>query len=670
MRLNQPKMKLALTLVLLVPFCVAASEQPQSASIGLAPQHPFVIHVVDQDTEHGVPLVELRTTNNIQYFTDSHGIVAFYEPGLMNQNVFFLIDSHGYEYPKDGFGYRGKRLKTTPDAEAVIKLKRINIAERLYRITGQGIYRDSILAGLKVPLKNPELNGQVMGQDSVFTCQYKNRIFWMWGDTGRPSYPLGNFAMSGAFSEMPERGGLAPEVGVDLEYLVDKNGFSRPISPMKEPGMVWLDSLMNVTDEDGQERMVARFTRLKDLSKVLERGLVAWNDSAQSFEPIVRGGLDILPFSNTGHAFEVQIDNDQYYYFTTPSPVGVRMRVKAQWDYVTDPNRYEVLTALGPKKATTRSISLAGTSKTETPYRWIVFADLIEGTAKANVIKKIEREIKNFDVYDIESGQKVSPHNGTVYYNPYRNRWIAIFVQHGGKSSFLGEVWCAEADTPAGPWCYARKIVTHNKYSFYNPAQHPLFDRDAGRTIFFEGTYSYTFSGSLENATPRYDYNQIMYQLDLDDQRLVMPVAVYQMQDGEGYLLYDKIEEGDKWDRIESILFFAIEPDRASDEMVAVYAVKTASENNQTVQLTTKQPSPSTAPLFCALPAEKSKAANQCIIGLYEYQHAESKQRLYSTKARLDKPGWNRSAEPLCRVWKVPEGVLLLDRGAKPSSKP
>ena len=37
--------------------------------------------------------------------------------------------------------------------------------------------------------------------------------------------------------------------------------------------------------------------------------------------------------------------------------------------------------------------------------------------------------------------------------------------------------------------------------------------------IFFEGTYSATFSGN-PNPTPRYDYNQLMYKLDLSDPRL------------------------------------------------------------------------------------------------------------------------------------------------------
>ena len=89
-------------------------------------------------------------------------------------------------------------------------------------------------------------------------------------------------------------------------------------------------------------------------------------------------------------------------------------------------------------------------------------------------------------------------------------------------SSMLGEVWYAEADTPLGPWVYARKIVTHDDYSFYNPKQHPLFDQENGRVLFFEGTYTSTFSGN-KDPTPRYDYNQVMYQLDLADPRLALP---------------------------------------------------------------------------------------------------------------------------------------------------
>ena len=93
-----------------------------------------------------------------------------------------------------------------------------------------------------------------------------------------------------------------------------------------------------------------------------------------------------------------------------------------------------------------------------------------------------------------------------------------IFTESFG-SSRLGEVWYAEADQPEGPWRTAVKIVTHESYTFYNPVHRPFFDQDDGRLIYFEGTYTHTFSGN-PNPTPRYDYNQIMYRLDLSDKRL------------------------------------------------------------------------------------------------------------------------------------------------------
>ena len=94
-----------------------------------------------------------------------------------------------------------------------------------------------------------------------------------------------------------------------------------------------------------------------------------------------------------------------------------------------------------------------------------------------------------------------------------------IVAEQFGKSSMLGEIWYAEAEKPEGPWRDARKIVTHDRYSFYNPAQHPFFDQEGGRYIYFEGTYTTAFSREGE-PTPRYEYNQIMYRLDLADERL------------------------------------------------------------------------------------------------------------------------------------------------------
>ncbi len=645
---------LTVPVVFLVPILChrAAALEPSAPSAVDSAREYFSIQVLDRQTGRGVPLVELRTTNSVRCFTDSNGIVAFCEPGLMDREVFFFVESHGYEFPKDGFGYRGVRLKTTPGTTAVIKIDRLNVAERLYRVTGQGIYRDSILTGRPAPLQNPVLNGQVMGQDSVDTCIYHGRLFWLWGDTGKPSYPLGHFGTAGAVSDLPGRGGLDPAVGVNLEYFVDKDGFSRPIARLKEPGLVWLDGLLTVNDDQGRERMVARFARLKNLGTTLEVGLVVFNDATGSFEPVVRADPNVLPHRAFGHAERVAAAGHDYYYFTLPFPTVVRMRVEAKWGDVIDPNRYEVFTSLQPGL----------TGSIERP-RWIRFAELTAGenSARARVGKALQQEKKDTVLYDIGSGKAVAPHGGSACFNAYRRKWVMIFVQQWGETSALGEVWYAEADTPVGPWAYARKIVTHNKYSFYNPKHHPLFDQDGGRMIYFEGTYTWTFSGSEERATPRYDYNQIMYRLTLDDPRLVLPAPVYRMRGGTEYVLRDAVADGAKWDAVESVAFYAVEPDRARDGLIPIYAVRVGDSDS----LATKPPAPSDKPLFYALPPAEPASANACVVPLYVYRRGDPQQRVYSTEA--SKEGWTREDKPLCRVWRTPPGPLLIDGNAGPA---
>jgi hypothetical protein len=661
---------MSIVLVLVSSCSIIVPDQRPSVSEGSSCKY-FRIQVMDEQTGRGVPLVELRTTNNIRYFTDSNGIVAFYEPGLMDREVFFFVESHGYEFPKDGFDFHGTKLKTIPGGSAVIKINRINIAERLYRVTGQGIYRGSVLTGHPVPLKNPVLSGQVTGQDSVYTCIYRNRLFWLWGDTNRPSYPLGHFGTAGAVSNLPEYGGLDPDIGVDLEYYVAENGFSRPICPFQEPGMIWLDGLLTVEDNQGKQRMVAKFARMKSLGECYERGLVVFNDATQSFEPLVRSGVEFLPFSNSGHAFRVSVDGEEYYYFGTQFPLAVRMRVRAKWEDILDPNRYEVLTSLGQKKSSNESFQLLDIAKNENPYRWIRAGELIDGVsfAMASLIKALKEEKKKVHLYDIESGKRITPHGGTVYFNAYRNRWIMITVQQFGEPSYLGEVWYAEADSPVGPWAYARKIVTHNKYSFYNPKQHPYFDKDGGRVIYFEGTYTHTFSGSAENATPRYDYNQIMYQLNLNESPLILPVAVYQEQDRQGrssYLLRDGVDKADEWDSVESIPFYAFEPVQAMDGLVPVYADTISTKSGRTISLSVKRSGPSASLLFYALPSSYQKEENSCVASLFEYRHADTGQRLYSIEQQLQERDWIRKEKPLCLVWKAPSEQLLIDSKAKP----
>jgi hypothetical protein len=475
----------------------------------------FKMTVVDRETGRGVPLVELRTVDNVRYETDSNGVVAFFDPGLMGEEVFFYVTSPGYEFPKDGFEYRGKALKAVAGASAELKIDRLDIAQRLYRITGADIYGDSQLVGQSAPLTKPTLNARVVGQDSSISTVYRGKLYWFWGDTARPGYPLGNFQTTGATSLLPGHGGLDPERGIDLTYFTRDDGFVKPMAPMPGPGPTWLDGLVKIKDEAGRERMFAAYAKIRGALDVYERGLAEFNPEHEQFEKVVTfpSGVPVHP---GGHPFRVSEKGADYIYFATPYPM---LRVHADVESLKDLGRYEAYTCFveGTRPDDER---LDRNSDGTLRYRWKKNTPPVGQRDQARLISsgKMKREEALLQLQDAESGKSVTAHSGSVNWNPYRRRWIMIFGEIGGTSQ-LGEVWFAEAPTPVGPWKLARKIATHPGYSFYNPTQDPALDKDNGRIIFFEGTYSATFSGNT-NPTPRYDYNQIMYKLDLADPRL------------------------------------------------------------------------------------------------------------------------------------------------------
>jgi len=508
-------------LLLLAAAVLLTAAAAWPAPPAATPTRYFKITILDEQTGRGVPLVELRTVSNVRYVTDSRGVVAFYEPGLMDRDVFFFVQSHGYEFATDGFGIRGTRLTITHGGSATLKIKRRNLAERLYRITGEGIYRDSVLVGDDVPIAQPLLNGQVAGQDSAYAVPYQGKLYWFWGDTARPSYPLGNFQMSGATSLLPGKGGLDPSLGVNLTYFVDKNGFSRPMAPLPQPGLVWLDGILVVPDATGRERMVAGYERLRGLGQTLARGLVQFNDATETFEPLGAPLDRKHPLYPRGHPFRHTVDGQAYFYFPHPYPA---LRVKATLADFTRPDRYEAFTCLAPGARWDGPDKTRLDRDAQGSLRWAWKADT-EPLAPARqrellAAGKMKPGESPFDLRDLDTGAPVEAHGGSVCWNAFRKRWVMIVVQAGGTSSYLGEVWYAEAPAPEGPWRDAKKIVTHDRYSFYNPVQHPVFDQAGGRIIYFEGTYTHTFSGTLEAATPRYDYNQVLYRLDLADERL------------------------------------------------------------------------------------------------------------------------------------------------------
>ncbi|HEX5444378.1 MAG TPA: hypothetical protein VFW87_11135 [Pirellulales bacterium] len=487
-----------------------------AAEGSLADERYFAIQVVDDQTGRGVPLAELETVNHVRLVTDSAGRVAFAEPGLMDQTVFFYVRSHGYEIPKDGFGYAGVRLKTTAGESATIKIQRRNIAERLYRATGEGIYRDSVLLDKRTPIAQPLLNAQVAGLDSVQAAVHRGQIYWFFGDTQRPAYPLGHFGTAGAKSRLPGSGGLSPDRGIDFDYFRGDDGFSRPTCDWKTKHPVWIDGLLSVGDQENQPRLLAHYSIMKSLGERLEHGLALFDEEKGAFEK-----LRVLDLSQPWqcpreHPVRVKTGGGDFFYFLTPDAL---VRAPARYEALTTPESYECFSCLGDGSAVDDAVLLRDAGG-KLRYRWTKDAPPVGQLGERRLLSsgKIEPEEAHWQVADAATGKPVRMHNGSLTRNDYLGKWLWLAVESGGTSP-LGEVWLAVADSPAGPWRKATKIVTHERYSFYNPAHLPFFDEQEGRIIYFMGTYAETFSGNPV-ATPRYDYNQMVYRLDLADPRL------------------------------------------------------------------------------------------------------------------------------------------------------
>jgi len=608
-----------------------------NASRAVAAERPFQIQVVDEETGRGVPLVELETVNQVRYVSDSHGYVSVNEPGLWGQKVFFHVRSHGYEFKPDGFGYRGRAIELTAGGSAILRLKRLNIAQRLYRVTGADIYRDSLLLGHKAPIANPLLNAQVFGSDSVVNTVYQGKIYWFWGDTNRPGYPLGNFNVPGAVSELPLRGGLDPDRGVNLTYFMDETGFARAMAKMPGVGPTWIDGLVVVPDAAGNDRMFAAYVKIKPPLTVYERGLVRWNNESQQFDKATIFDLD-SPHHPGGHPFKHREGDTEYVYFAKPYPL---LRVRASAEALSQLELYEAFTCL-IEGTGLDDPQLDRDANGKLRYRWKLNTPAIDPATQNKLIEsgKIQTNEALLALRDRDTGKPVIAHGGSVYWNEYRKRWVMIVLEAYGSPSFVGEVWYAEADTPVGPWVYAKKIVTHDRYDFYNPKQHPMFDANGGQTIYFEGTYTNTFSGN-PIKTPRYDYNQVMYKLELDDPRLALPVPFYRTTEGGLGSSAHGISGTPH-----QVAFFAL--DRSVDGTNPIYA---------NGDILAQAPSPNVGsseqtPLFYGLPSDVSDPP-ATTAWLYEFRNTESGERLYAVGN--DAPeGFVRQDNPVCRVWQNP----------------
>ena len=429
------------------------------------------IVVVDSQNKWPAPLVQLRTTHGVVFATDNNGVIAVDAPELLGREVWFHIEGHGYGVKADGFGYRGRRLTLRPGQRTVVEVDRQLPGKRIGRLTGAALFGESQQLGRERDWRE----SGVFGCDSVQTAVYRNRLFWLWGDTTLPGYPLGIFNVSGATTPLAPREDWRPplRLGAEYRYFRNKQGAPRGIADISGDGPTWLWGLVALPDENGAERLAACYEKVRSGAKSYETGLCLWNDQRELFERVAKlwtrtDDDERAPVRPTGHAvLHTDANGERWVLFGDPFP---HMKCRATLSAWQDPESW---TLLQPQ----REVRVAGEDRA------------------------------------------ISPHRGAFAFNKSRGRWVAVFTERLGKSSAFGEIWYCEADQPTGPWGPAVQVVTHDNYSFYNPALHPELTPAGSSVLLFEATYTSTFADHAAK-TPRHDYNQVLYRLDLDDPQL------------------------------------------------------------------------------------------------------------------------------------------------------
>lgn len=426
----------------------------------------FRIRIVDAENGWPVPLVELRTTHNVRFVSDNAGVAAFDLPELMNVETWLHVSGHGYSVPKDRFGYRGVRITPQPGKSVTIKVQRQLPAKRLGRITGGGIFGESQQLG-----DEPNWNEQgILGCDSVQNVVHEGKLFWGWGDTTLPHYPLGRFHMIGATTSLQPITAFEPPIRLRYNYIIDARRIPRNVAKMPGSGPTWLNGYVSLPDKSGKHRLGATYSKIKPPLSEYERGLCVWSEADNNFEhlKVVWSKSDAQPKPpQTPHGHPVLWTDSagvKWAMFGDPFP---SLKCPATFEGWSDPAQWH---SLVPQES----------------------------------------------VRTIDSDEMIRPHRGAIAWNQFRKKWVTVFTQMYGDSSALGELWYAEADDPTGPWSQTIKVVSHESYSFYNPQLHSEFTDTGSPILLFEATYTRTFS-KTKDPTPRHDYNQILYRLDLNE---------------------------------------------------------------------------------------------------------------------------------------------------------
>lgn len=446
--------------LLLLALALLSLAAPAQAA---QPREQCELQFIDRATRTPISLVIASTTGSQTWVSDNAGRICFDAGELFDREIFLALSSPGYEATADGFGIRGYRFTPQDGAKFTIELTRTSLAERIGRMTGSGIYGESQKLGHQLDWKE----SGVVGCDSVQLTTYQGKLRWIWGDTTLHHYPLGIFDASSATTPMLTSADLAAPLKINYRYERDQQDRPRGTAPVAGSGPTWITGVASVKDRAGRERLITSYTKIEPPLSVYEWGLVVWNDETQTFEKTLelwnkKSGEPLPKLLPDGHVSRyTDAEGKRWLLFGNPLPT---LQVPDAFESYLDPKTWQEVQS--PKSLTS------------------------------------------------VDGQRVELHSGSIAWHPWKKKWTTIFMERFGKPSAFGELWYAEADSPLGPWSTCVKILSHANYTFYNPRVHGEFAAADASTLYFEATYTAEFADK-PTMTPRYNYNQLLYKLDL-----------------------------------------------------------------------------------------------------------------------------------------------------------
>lgn len=541
-------------LLILIGFFLVCATFP--AVCGQLATEPFVLKFVDAATGRPVPLVEVEAFNGLRLVSDNLGHIAIQEPDLCEFRLRLVIRGNGYRYPQlDLLGERAVSLQYEPGKHQQIKLERTAAAERLYRITGAGRYRDSVLAGIQDATIDNRLFGKVIGLDSAIPVMWRGRLFCFWGDT----LCTDRLILSGSGALI--RPGRSPEVPPKVLYFSDEDRYALPMLDTGSPGFVWIETVLPLNYGRPGEVLAARYVKHKTLEEAVETGFAIFRQSQRRFTILRR--FKSGRHHKSAHAVQI-MQNEKPRWAIQPWEI-----TEPELKSFMNPDSYLNYSCL--EKADAKVDAKSELQIEGRQYRVRrdhcgrpLFAWVQGGVPCHPLQQKVLRQaglLKSDESWlqltEVGSGKTSPDFSGSISWNNFRNRWVMISQGH------TGEIWYAEADTFTGPWFYARRIVEHDTYNFYNPVHHPWFDQNGGRTLFFEGTYTSFFTRD-GYKTPRADYNQVMYRLDLSHPHLLLPQPIYRVETGPGrwrLLNGQKVAAANLWSKVQHVEFCAFTGD-------------------------------------------------------------------------------------------------------------